>query len=199
MSIVEVLSAEHEDQLKKYLRFFRGKRDVQLQEVAATIRDQREMLLEDMYTRDDVVRILDSLGDATRATVMTDLQATVNMSVLVLRQLFEEAEAQEIELELDLAVVEDEVMLKEVEKISMDAPTRERKKKAVKLDSMRDEHQRLMLENERLRSELKGTRSRADELEGKAREQRPVCLIRRGFFLLEWWWCCAIPSYYVRR
>ena len=117
----------------------------------------------------------------------------------MLRQLFEEAEAQEIELELDLAVVEDEVMLKEVEKISMDAPTRERKKKAVKLDSMRDEHQRLMLENERLRSELKGTRSRADELEGKAREQRPVCLIRRGFFLLEWWWCCAIPSYYVRR
>jgi hypothetical protein len=39
---------------------------------------------------------------------MTDLQNTVNMGVLVLRQLFEEAEAQDAELELDLSVVEDE-------------------------------------------------------------------------------------------
>ena len=101
-------SAQHEEQLKAYLRFFRSKREYQLQEVEATIRDQKESLFEDMYTQDDVSRILSSLADATRGTVMTDLQNTVNMGVLVLRQLFEEAEAQDAELELDLSVVEDE-------------------------------------------------------------------------------------------
>ena len=52
--------------------------------------------------------MLNGLAGATKATVMTDLQNTVNMSVLVLRQLFEEAESQDVELGLDLGVVEDE-------------------------------------------------------------------------------------------
>ena len=38
----DALSFAHEEQLKSYLRFFRTKRKLQLEEVVATIRDQRE-------------------------------------------------------------------------------------------------------------------------------------------------------------
>lgn len=56
-------------------------------------------------------------------------------------------------------------MIKEVEKLQMDAPTRARKGKTVKLDSLRDEHQRTLTENSDLKKELIEWRRRAEELE----------------------------------
>ena len=47
----------------------------------------------------------------------------------------------------------------------MDAPTRARKGKTVKLDSLRDEHQRTLNENSDLKKELVEWRRRAEELE----------------------------------
>ena len=47
----------------------------------------------------------------------------------------------------------------------MDAPTRARKGKTVKLDSLRDEHQRTLTENSDLKKELIEWRRRAEELE----------------------------------
>ena len=143
-----------EEQAKNWLKFLRGKRERQVKEVEACFEDQREMFQEDMYTRDEVLRMLGSLQSAVRSTVMTDQQMTANMSVLLIRQMFEEAEAAEIDMDLDMTIVEDHNLLSEVSKIAIDAPTRkDRRRKNVKLDGIRDEHQRMMRDFESLKEE----------------------------------------------
>ena len=151
---LDTLSFEHEEQAKNWLKFLRGKRERQVKEVEACFEDQREMFQEDMYTRDEVTRMLGSLQSAVRSTVMTDQQMTANMSVLLIRQMFEEAEAAEIDMDLDMTIVEDHNLLSEVSKIAIDAPTRkDRRRKNVKLDGIRDEHQRMMRDFESLKEE----------------------------------------------
>ena len=110
------LSFEHEEQLKQYLKFFRSKRGYQIQEVEACFADQLDVLNEDMYTKDEIRRSYTSLCKAVRSSVLTDLQMTANMSMLVLRQLLEEAEASEIDMDLDMTIVEDHSLLAEAGK-----------------------------------------------------------------------------------
>ena len=156
---LEDLSFEHEEQLKQYLKFFRSKRGYQIQEVEACFADQLDVLNEDMYTKDEIRRSYDSLCKAVRSSVMTDLQMTANMSMLVLRQLLEEAEASEIDMDLDMTIVEDHSLLAEAGKIAIDAPTRrKRNQKNVKLGGIRNEHQRMM-------SEFDGIKKKNKELE----------------------------------
>tara|TARA_B110000090_G_C13331013_1_gene427257 strand:+ start:82 stop:1362 length:1281 start_codon:yes stop_codon:yes gene_type:complete len=146
---LEDLSYEHEEQLKSFLKFFRSKRNYQIQEVEACFADQLDVLHEDMYTKDEIKRSFDSLCTAVRSSVLTDLQMTANMSMLVLRQLLEEAEASEIDMDLDMTIIEDQSLLAEASKVSIDAPTRKRRnQKNVKLGGIRDEHQRMMNEFE---------------------------------------------------
>jgi hypothetical protein len=153
------LSFEHEEQLKQYLKFFRSKRGYQIQEVEACFADQLDVLNEDMYTKDEIRRSYTSLCKAVRSSVLTDLQMTANMSMLVLRQLLEEAEASEIDMDLDMTIVEDHSLLAEAGKIAIDAPTRrKRNQKNVKLGGIRDEHQRMM-------SEFDGVKKKNKELE----------------------------------
>ena len=108
------LSFEHEEQVKSYLKFFRSKREVQLKEIEACFEDQREMMFDEMYSKEDVEKMLGSLCSSVRSSAQTDLKETVNMSMLVLRQLLEEAESEEIEMNLDMTVVEDQSLLSEV-------------------------------------------------------------------------------------
>ena len=119
---LEDLSFEHEEQLKQYLKFFRSKRGYQIQEVEACFADQLDVLNEDMYTKDEIRRSYDSLCKAVRSSVMTDLQMTANMSMLVLRQLLEEAEASEIDMDLDMTIVEDHSLLAEARTLCFSTP-----------------------------------------------------------------------------
>ena len=150
------LSFEHEEQVKSYLKFFRSKREVQLKEIEACFEDQREMMFDEMYSKEDVEKMLGSLCSSVRSSAQTDLKETVNMSMLVLRQLLEEAESEEIEMNLDMTVVEDQSLLSEVNKLAVDAPTRrDRKQKKVKLDGIRDEHQTMMKEFDGVKADNK--------------------------------------------
>ncbi len=166
---LELLTYEHEEQLKAFLKFFRSKRNYQIKEVQACFRDHIDVLNEDMYTREEMQKSLDSLCSAVQSSVLTDLQMTANMSMLVLRQLLEEAEACDVEIDLDISIVEDRSLLSEVNKISIDAPTRrDRKRKNVKLEGIRDEHQRMMDEFEGVKSENKRLTDRCRKLESRA-------------------------------
>ena len=93
---LENLTYEHEEQVKAFLKFFRSKRTVQLKELEAYFEDQKEFLTDDMYSKDDVQKMLDSLLNSVVHTVETDLKNTVSMNMLVLRQLLEEAETEEL-------------------------------------------------------------------------------------------------------
>ena len=113
---LENLTYEHEEQVKAFLKFFQSKRNVQLKELEACFEDQKEFLTDDMYSKDDVQKMLDSLLNSVVHTVETDLKNTVSMNMLVLRQLLEEAETEEIEMNIDMTIVEDQSLLTEVNK-----------------------------------------------------------------------------------
>ena len=156
---------EHEEQVKAFLKFFRSKRSLQLKELEACFEDQKEFLTDDMFSREDVEKMLDSLHNSVTHTVETDLKNTVSMNMLVLRQLLEEAENEEIEMNIDMTIVEDQSLLTEVNKLAVDAPTRkDRRRKKVKLDGIRDEHQTMMREFEGLKVDNKKLNRLNEEL-----------------------------------
>ena len=162
---LENLTYEHEEQVKAFLKFFRSKRTVQLKELEACFEDQKKFLTDDMYSKDDVQKMLDSLLNSVVHTVETDLKNTVSMNMLVLRQLLEEAETEEIEMNIDMTIVEDQSLLTEVNKLAVDAPTKkDRRRKKVKLDGIRDEHQVMMREFEGVKADNKKLNRLNDEL-----------------------------------
>ena len=162
---LEDLTYEHEEQVKAFLKFFRSKRSLQLKELEACFEDQKEFLTDDMFSREDVEKMLDSLHNSVTHTVETDLKNTVSMNMLVLRQLLEEAENEEIEMNIDMTIVEDQSLLTEVNKLAVDAPTRkDRRRKKVKLDGIRDEHQTMMREFEGLKVDNKKLNRLNEEL-----------------------------------
>ena len=168
---LEDLSYEHEEQLKSFLKFFRSKRNYQIQEVEACFADQNDVLNDDMYTKEEIHRSMDSLCTAVRSSVLTDLQMTANMSMLVLRQLLEEAEASEIDMDLDMTIIEDQSLLAEASKVAIDAPTRHRRnQKNVKLGGIRDEHQRMMTEFEGVKKDNAQLLEAKQNLEGLVKD-----------------------------
>lgn len=104
-----------------------------------------------MYTVEDVSSMIDSLLDSVTNQVRDDLQLTVSMGVLAIKQLFEDADSQDVELEMDTSKIEDVALIEEVEKMRLDAPSSSKGKKTGKLVSLRDEHHRMVTEMERLK------------------------------------------------
>ena len=76
-----------------------------------------------MFNVEDVEQILGGLLERVESNVRDDLQLTVSMSVLAIRQLFEDADEQDVELQMDTSKMEDRAMLNEVDKIATAAPT----------------------------------------------------------------------------
>ena len=165
----------HGEQVKQYLRFFRAKREVQLQEINAIVADCKEDRVGDagdIFNRDEILEVLDELCVHIQNCVRTDLQRTVSMGVLAIRQLFEEAEAHGIELEVDTALIEDKSLIEEVENMALDGPSKALRSKTNRLKSIGREHDELVqkvaqLEEEAARrdGDVKTLKERASALQ----------------------------------
>ena len=72
-----------------------------------------------------------------------ELSNIVNMNVLLLKQIFEAADRQGAQLELDMGVIEDEHMLQELEDVRIDqiAEAKPTERRPSQLMSIKDEHQ----------------------------------------------------------
>jgi len=162
------LTAEHQDQIKKFLKFFRSKRELHIKSIGAHFEDARtDRLTEDMYNQDEVVAIFETLEDLVKEDIRSELMNTINMTAILMKQLFEEADSQDVALAMDTATVEDQRLLEEVEKMRLDTPS-VAKEKGGKLTSIRDEHQKIMDENEDLKRQVK-------DLNGKFRALQLQC------------------------
>lgn len=136
------LSEENHEQIRKYLRFLRNKKDGILRSLQREIEDIRsDRLTEDMYSRDDVNEFVDFLTSAikvpaylspslfrsslTRVFVQSqvggDVSSVVNMGALALNQLLESSQDKGVELELETSALENQSVLEAVEKMSLDA------------------------------------------------------------------------------
>ena len=94
-----VLAPDHANQLVDYLRFLKRKREACIAEVAAEFKELRESrLFEDQYTREDVEALVNGLLAVVRTTMKKDLQGSGASSVLLLKQVFEQAEKSGVSL-----------------------------------------------------------------------------------------------------
>jgi len=122
---MDALSDEHYAQTVKFLKFFRSKRELALEQIQCDFDDTKnDSLTEDMYTKEEVHVGYDSMSNVVKDTARTEMGTMINMTVLLLAQLFEGADEQDATLEMNTSVIEDQRMLEEVEKMTMDRQTR---------------------------------------------------------------------------
>ncbi|CEG42776.1 Leucine zipper transcription factor-like protein 1 [Plasmopara halstedii] len=115
------VSEHHQEELSKFLKFFRSRLKTHLENVEADFEDTRSDRLtsEEVYSQKEIQEIIKSLCYAVQANIRSELQDTINMMALLLRQIFIEAEDSNLVLGLDIALVEDKELLERVEKLSV--------------------------------------------------------------------------------
>ena len=69
--------------------------------------DALDTLHEEEYSREEVVQELQQLRNVVKGAVRSEHQTMVNMVVLLLKQVFEEAQEQGAALEMDMHAIED--------------------------------------------------------------------------------------------
>ncbi|KAG6616188.1 Leucine zipper transcription factor-like protein 1 [Phytophthora cinnamomi] len=111
----------HQEELSKFLKFFRSRLKTHLENVEADFEDTRSDRLssEEVYSQKDIQEAVKSLCFAVKANIRSELQDTINMMALLLRQIFVEAEDSDLALDLDIAMVEDKELLERVEQLSV--------------------------------------------------------------------------------
>lgn len=77
-------------------------------------------MMEDMYSRDEVEALLDSLVGAVQDTSRRDLEKTALMAALVVEQIIHQAKREGVEVEVDMSKTEDESLLADVGKVRTD-------------------------------------------------------------------------------
>ncbi|KAG6970234.1 hypothetical protein JG688_00004952 [Phytophthora aleatoria] len=115
------VSEHHQEELGKFLKFFRSRLKTHLENVEADFEDTRSDRLssEEVYSQKDIQEAITSLCFAVKANIRSELQDTINMMALLLRQIFIEAEDSDLALGLDIAMVEDKELLERVEQLSV--------------------------------------------------------------------------------
>lgn len=97
------------------MRFARSKRALRLKTVDSCFQDLKDSrLIEETYTVDEVSDILNGLQDLVRGEVEMELINTAHTNVLLLRQLFSQAEKFYLRLQTDISELENRELLEQV-------------------------------------------------------------------------------------
>lgn len=160
------------EQLKAYLSFFNTKRDLITAEIASVFNDVQETrLLDDMYSKEEVLSAFDALLVDVKDTVRREHEKSIKMSAVVVEQLINLGAASGVELSVDMSKAEDEGAIARLGTTPSGALSPEadlKRKAAVKLDSIRDEHARIVEEAQRLKEENATLRERYQQMQTRA-------------------------------
>ncbi|XP_060637774.2 leucine zipper transcription factor-like protein 1 isoform X2 [Anolis sagrei] len=163
------LNEHHQNEIISYMRFARSKRGLRLKTVDSCFQDLKESrLVEDTFTIDEVTDILDGLQTVVHSEVESELINTAYTNVLLLRQIFSQAEKWYLKLQTDISELENRNLLEQVAEFEKSEFTSSNKKPNPELvkpkltplhdgasELLQKEIARLQEENEKLRSRLK--------------------------------------------
>ncbi|XP_066981924.1 leucine zipper transcription factor-like protein 1 [Macrobrachium rosenbergii] len=111
------LNDHHRKNLSSYLRFCKYQRAHRLRSVDACFQDVKDTrIVEDTYTADEIIEILDSLADVVRAEVEGELIHDTHTNSLLLSQLFGQAQKWHLDLHVDTSDLENQELIEEVRK-----------------------------------------------------------------------------------
>jgi len=113
------LNEHHTEMAMKYLRFSLLQRKEQLKELVMAVSDYKETRLmgDDTFSSEEVGDMLDSLSETLKADLTRNLQRVSHSNVVLLRQLFAQAEDKNANLSVDTSYLEDELLLSLVAKM----------------------------------------------------------------------------------
>jgi len=208
MDVTSHLNSSHKQQLTNYLKFFQSKINEQAKEIEAAFEDSKEMrLLEEMYSKDDVVNIIDGLRDVLQSTIRSEFEKYSHQSALFLRHLFLQAEGHSVTLSVNTAELEDAVLLSGIKKLELedkkkqtvaDLPDVSGSKKlaalgnapdvklVTRLKELEDQHKSLQTRFDKLQQQYMSTSREANELkESKDDLSRQVVDLKRDMTNLQ--------------
>ncbi|KAM8758618.1 leucine zipper transcription factor-like protein 1 isoform 1-T1 [Rhynchonycteris naso] len=184
------LNEHHQNEVINYMRFARSKRALRLKTVDSCFQDlQESRLVEETFTADEVSEVLNGLQAVVHSEVESELIHTAHTNVLLLRQLFAQAEKWYLKLQTDISELENRELLEQVVEFEKAEFTSSNKKPIVdaikpKLapvneggttELLNKEILRLQEENEKLKSRLKTLEMQAtDVLDEKAQLERAL-------------------------
>ncbi|XP_039609403.1 leucine zipper transcription factor-like protein 1 isoform X2 [Polypterus senegalus] len=105
----------HQNELINYMRFARSNRALRLKTIDSCFQDLKSSrLVEDTFTVDEVSEMLDGLQVVVHGEVESELINTAHTNVLLLRQLFSQAEKFYLKLQSDISELENRELLEQV-------------------------------------------------------------------------------------
>lgn len=144
------LSPGNLNEVKKFLRFLKLKRDGTVRSLTREFSDAKsDRLSENLFSREDMEDYSDYLASEVGALVSSEVGNIINMSALALGQLLENAQSRGLDLEFEIASLENQSMINAVESLSLNTIATS-PKKAGALASFADEAKALKTEQERL-------------------------------------------------
>ncbi|KAL9966011.1 hypothetical protein ACROYT_G024018 [Oculina patagonica] len=174
------LNQHHQQNVVNYLRFARYSRGQRLRGVDASFEELKDSrLVEDTYTLDEVTDMLDGLCAVVRGEVESELINAVHTNVLLLRQVFSQAEKWHLKLQADISELENRELIDEIAKFEerefSSGPSSSQSKlsklsQAPKLEPLNEGGGAALLQVEinRLNEENSKLKDRIKLLEGKA-------------------------------
>ncbi|XP_030060196.1 leucine zipper transcription factor-like protein 1 [Microcaecilia unicolor] len=109
------LNEHHQTEVVSYMRFARSKRALRLKTVDSCFQELKESrLVDETFTMDEVSDMLDGLQTVVHSEVESELINTAHTNVLLLRQLFFQAEKWYLKLQTDVSELENRALLEQV-------------------------------------------------------------------------------------
>ncbi|XP_067014570.2 leucine zipper transcription factor-like protein 1 [Anabrus simplex] len=109
------LNEHHQEVVTNYMRFARYQRAQNLKAIEYTFKNALETrLLEDTYTAEEVQEMLTDLSQVVRGDVETELINFSHLNLLLLKQLFIQAEKWHLRLQADLSELENRDQLENI-------------------------------------------------------------------------------------
>ncbi|XP_060756048.1 leucine zipper transcription factor-like protein 1 isoform X2 [Neoarius graeffei] len=106
---------QHQNEVINYMRFARSKRLLRLKTIDSCFQELKDSrLVEETFTVDEVTDMLDGLQVVVRGEVEMELINTAHTNVLLLRQLFSQAEKFYLKLQTDISELESRELLEQV-------------------------------------------------------------------------------------
>lgn len=189
------LNNHHQNEVLNYMRFARTKSTLRLKTIDSCFQDLKgSRLMEETFTVDEVTEMLDGLQAVVHSEVESELINTSHTNVLLLRQLFSQAEKWYLKLQSDISELENRELLEQIAEFEKTEPAYASKKmtsesikpKLVPLNGgaaelLNKEILQLQTENEKLKNKIKTLETQATcalddklKLEEALRELRKV-------------------------
>lgn len=154
------LNDENQEQIRKYLKFFRLKREGIVRGLQADFNDAKnDRLSDDMFSKEDMLDYSDFISSSVLGRVREELTSTINMNVLLISRLLEGAQDSNVSLDLDASAVENQVLIQTIEKMNIDAMPKGGRKAVDALPSFKEDAKAV-------REEAKAIKDEADRLAG---------------------------------